>query len=145
MGIHYTYERRLTHYELNIHKIWSASLSITTGIDSKLIVGIRNNSNNSTKELVRQSPPKKDAGKSRITASITTSASIQHNTRSSIRRQYIIFFSELILLFLSFPKFYQLIYRALFSIPTKLKKNKIRVSFEQSKSGAWQAILTTML
>jgi hypothetical protein len=54
--MHYTYERCFAHYKSNIHKIWNASFPAATGIDSKLIVGTRNNPN-STKELVRRSPP----------------------------------------------------------------------------------------
>ena len=51
--VHYTYEQRFAYYKPKIHQIWNASFPIATGIDSKLIVGTRNNSN-LTKELVRR-------------------------------------------------------------------------------------------
>ena len=53
--LHYTHERRFAHYKSNIHKLWNESFPLATCIDSKLIVGSRNNSN-LTKELVRRSP-----------------------------------------------------------------------------------------
>ena len=56
--VHYTYEGRFAHYKSNIHKLWNASFPTGIGIESKLIVVTRNNYN-STKELVRRSPPLK--------------------------------------------------------------------------------------
>jgi hypothetical protein len=53
--VHYTYERRFAHYKSKIHHIWNASFQHETVIDTKLIVGTRNNSN-LTKKLVRRSP-----------------------------------------------------------------------------------------
>ena len=53
--VHYNYERRFAHYKARIHHFWNATFPITTGIDTKLIVGTRNNPN-LTKELVRRSP-----------------------------------------------------------------------------------------
>jgi hypothetical protein len=53
--VHYTYERRFQHYKSKIHQIWNASFQKTTALESKLIVGTRNNPN-LTKELVRRSP-----------------------------------------------------------------------------------------
>jgi hypothetical protein len=47
--------RRFAHYKSKIHHIWNASFHPETVIDTKLIVGTRNNSN-LTKELVRRSP-----------------------------------------------------------------------------------------
>jgi hypothetical protein len=52
--IHYTYERRFAHYKSKIHQIWDASFPKTTGIETKLIVGTRNNPN-LTNEIVRRS------------------------------------------------------------------------------------------
>lgn len=54
--IHYSYEKRFAHYKSKIHHIWDTSFPPITGIDSKIVVVIRNNSN-LTKELVRRSPP----------------------------------------------------------------------------------------
>ena len=53
--VHYTYEKRFTHYKSKIHHLWNASFSPSTGINTSLIVGTRNNPN-MTKELVRRSP-----------------------------------------------------------------------------------------
>jgi hypothetical protein len=54
--VHYTHEKRFANYKSKIHQIWNASFSASTGIQTKLIVGTRNNPN-LTKELVRRSPP----------------------------------------------------------------------------------------
>lgn len=54
--VHFNYERRLAHYKARIHHFWNATFPTTMGIDTKLIVGTRNNPN-LTKELVRRSPP----------------------------------------------------------------------------------------
>ena len=53
--IHYTYEKRFAHYKSKIHQYWNATFSTTIGIDTKLIVGTRNNPN-LTQKLVRRSP-----------------------------------------------------------------------------------------
>ena len=53
--VHYTYEKRFTHYKSKIHHLWNASFTASTGINTRLIVGTRNNPN-MTKELVRRSP-----------------------------------------------------------------------------------------
>ena len=53
--IHYKYERRFAHYKSRIHQIWNATFPPMSAIDTKLIVGTRNNPN-LTKELVRRSP-----------------------------------------------------------------------------------------
>jgi hypothetical protein len=55
--IHYTYERRFTHYKSNIHRLWNASFHASTGIDIKLIVGTCKNPN-LTNELLHRSPPR---------------------------------------------------------------------------------------
>ena len=52
--VHYTYERRFGHYEFDVHKLWNASFPTASEVDSKVIVGTRENSN-LTKELVRRS------------------------------------------------------------------------------------------
>ncbi len=54
--VHYTYERRFAHYKSKIHQIWNESFHSTSAIETKLIIGTRNNPN-LTKELVRRSPP----------------------------------------------------------------------------------------
>ena len=48
----------ILHYKSNIHKLWNVSFPIVKCIDSKLIVGTRNNSN-LIKELVRRRPLKR--------------------------------------------------------------------------------------
>ena len=53
--VHYTYEKRFAHYKSKIHHLWDASFPASTGINTRLIVGTRNNPN-MTKELVRRSP-----------------------------------------------------------------------------------------
>ena len=53
--LHYTYEQRFTRYKSKIHHLWNASFPASTGINTRLIVGTRNNPN-MTKELVRRSP-----------------------------------------------------------------------------------------
>jgi hypothetical protein len=60
--VHYTYERRFAYYKSKIHHIWNASFQPETVIDTKLIVGTRNNSN-LTKELVRRSPREEEKEK----------------------------------------------------------------------------------
>lgn len=52
--IRYNYEQRFAHYKSKIHHIWNASFDPKTVIDTKLIVGTRNNSN-LTNEVVRRS------------------------------------------------------------------------------------------
>ena len=59
--VHYNYERRFAYYKSKIHHFWNAAFPITTCIDTKLIVGTRNNPN-LTKELVRRSPPRLQQG-----------------------------------------------------------------------------------
>ena len=54
--VHYHYERRFTYYKSKIHHMWNAIFPITTSIDTRLIVGTRNNLN-LTNELVRRSSP----------------------------------------------------------------------------------------
>ena len=54
--LHHNYERRFAHYKSEMHRIWNATFPIASGIDTKLIVGTRNNPN-LTQELVRRSPP----------------------------------------------------------------------------------------
>ena len=53
--LHYTYEKRFARYKSKIHHLWNASFPASTGINTRLIVGTRNNPN-MTKELVRRSP-----------------------------------------------------------------------------------------
>ena len=53
--IHYKYERRFAHYKSRIHQLWNGTFPPMNAIDTKLIVGTRNNPN-LTKELVRRSP-----------------------------------------------------------------------------------------
>jgi hypothetical protein len=53
--VHYTYERRFAHYESKIHHIWNESFHFTSAMETKVIIGTRNNPN-LTKELVRRSP-----------------------------------------------------------------------------------------
>ena len=53
--IPYDYERRFAHYKSKAHQFWNKTFLVTTGIDTKLIVGNRNNPSR-TKELVRRSP-----------------------------------------------------------------------------------------
>ena len=55
LTIHYNYERRFAHYKSRIHRFWNATFPPSTGIESKLIVGSRNNPN-LTHEIVRRSP-----------------------------------------------------------------------------------------
>jgi hypothetical protein len=61
--VHYTYERRFASYKSKIHQIWNQSFHSTSAIETKLIIGTRNN-RNLTEELVRRSPrqpiPKKE-------------------------------------------------------------------------------------
>jgi len=45
----------IVHYKTRIHQIWNASFQKTTAIETKLIVGTRNNPN-LTNELVRRNP-----------------------------------------------------------------------------------------
>jgi hypothetical protein len=53
--VHYTYERRFAHYKSKSHHIWNQSFHSTTAMQTKLIIGTRDNPN-LTKELVRRSP-----------------------------------------------------------------------------------------
>lgn len=53
--VHYNYERWFAHYKAKIHHFWNGTFPIATGIDTKLIVGTRNNPN-LTEELVRCNP-----------------------------------------------------------------------------------------
>lgn len=53
--VHYNYEGRFAYYKSKIHQLWNATFPISSGIDTKLIVGTRNNPN-LTHELVRRSP-----------------------------------------------------------------------------------------
>jgi hypothetical protein len=53
--VYYTYERCFAHYKSKIHHIWNESFHNTSAIETKLIIGTRNNPN-LTKELIRQSP-----------------------------------------------------------------------------------------
>ncbi len=53
--VHYTYERRFAQYKFKIHQIWNQSFHSISAMETKLIIGTRNN-RNLTKELVRQSP-----------------------------------------------------------------------------------------
>ncbi|CAF3419943.1 unnamed protein product [Rotaria sp. Silwood2] len=53
--IHYTYEQRLAYYKSKIHQKWNDLFQETSVMETKLIVGTRNNPN-LTKELVRRSP-----------------------------------------------------------------------------------------
>ena len=53
--LHYTYEKRFSHYGRTIHQIWTNTFQNTPVETSKLIVGNRNNPN-LTKELVRRNP-----------------------------------------------------------------------------------------
>lgn len=64
--VHYTYERRFAHYKSNIHQIWNQSFHSTSAMETKLIIGTRNNPN-LTKELVRRSPlPQKHETKQQL-------------------------------------------------------------------------------
>jgi hypothetical protein len=53
--IHYTHEKRFSHYKRAFHQIWNDTFHNTTVQTTKLIVGSRNNPNIS-KELVRRNP-----------------------------------------------------------------------------------------
>jgi hypothetical protein len=53
--VHYTYERRFASYKSKIHQIWDKSFNSTSAIETKLMIGTRNNPN-LTEELVRRSP-----------------------------------------------------------------------------------------
>ena len=53
--IHYTYEWRFLHYKSRIHHYCNTTFPNITDIDTKLILGTRNNPN-LTKRLVRRSP-----------------------------------------------------------------------------------------
>jgi hypothetical protein len=50
--VHYTYERRFTHYKSKIHQILNESFHSTSAMETKLIIGTRKNPN-LTNELVR--------------------------------------------------------------------------------------------
>jgi hypothetical protein len=49
--LHYTHEQRLESVKRDIHHIWHTRFSQTTTTETKLIIGNRNNRNN-TKEMV---------------------------------------------------------------------------------------------
>jgi hypothetical protein len=53
--VHYTYERCFAHYKSKIHQKWNESFHDTSVLETKLIIGTRNN-RNLTKLLVRRSP-----------------------------------------------------------------------------------------
>ncbi len=53
--VHYTYERRFVHCKSKIHQIWNQSFRYTSAMETKVIIGTRNNPN-LTKELVCRSP-----------------------------------------------------------------------------------------
>jgi len=55
MLLHYTHEKRFSHYKRAIHKIWHDKFHNTPIQTTKLIVGSRNNPN-LCKELVRRNP-----------------------------------------------------------------------------------------
>jgi hypothetical protein len=43
--VHYTYERRFAHYKSKIHQIWNQSFHSTSAMETKFIIGTRNNPN----------------------------------------------------------------------------------------------------
>ena len=57
--LHYTHEKRFSHYGRTIHQIWNDTFQNTPIQASKVIVGNRNNPNLS-KELIRRNPFKKN-------------------------------------------------------------------------------------
>ena len=60
--LHYTHEKRFSHYKRSIHQIWNDAFSNTQIQTTKLIVGNRNNPN-LCKELVRRNPFNKNPNK----------------------------------------------------------------------------------
>ena len=60
--IHYTHEARLQSYKKNIHQLWNQIFEQTPVINTKLIVGHRNN-RNATKTFVHRHPQNKSITK----------------------------------------------------------------------------------